>query len=176
MKTVHLALAISLVCAGSAFAQQRGGGGSHPAGGAHQPPPSQGPAPTRGMPHTYEPGRNYSDKPGHPDLPHVDGKNWVGHDTGRDDPRYHLDRPFEHGRFAGGLGPRHVWRLDGGGPDRFRIQGWYWSVAPADLAFCDGWLWDSDDIAIYSDPDHLGWYLAYNTRLGTYVHVQYLGM
>ena len=120
--------------------------------------------------------RNYSDKAGHPNAPHVDGNKWVGHDTGKNDANYHLDKPWEHGHFTGGFGPSHRWRLAGGGPDRFSFNNWYWSVAPADIAFCDGWNWDSDDIVIYDDPDHIGWYLAYNVRLGTYVHVMYLGL
>ena len=120
--------------------------------------------------------RNFSDKPGHPNVPHVDGNNWVGHDTGRIDARYHMDHPWEHGHFTGGFGPSHRWRLAGGGPGRFWFNSWYWSVAPADVAYCDGWNWDADDIVIYDDPDHVGWYLAYNVRLGTYVHVMYHGI
>jgi len=166
MKTFQLVLAALLVLAVPAFAQR-------PAGG-HPSIPKSGPRPVVSS-HVIEANRNFSDKPGHPNAPHVDGKTWVGHDTGAGDARYHLDKPWEHGRFTGGFGRGHQWRLGGGGPNRFWFNNWYWMVAPADLIYCDGWLWDADDIVIYADPDHDGWYLAYNVRLGTYVHVQFLG-
>jgi hypothetical protein len=121
------------------------------------------------------PPRNYSEAPGHPSAPHVDARNdrWVGHEGG--DARYHLDHPWEHGHFPGEFGARHVYRLEGGGPDRFHFDGYFFMVAPTDVVYCNDWVWDSDDIVLYADPDDPGWYLAYNVRLGTYVHVEFLG-
>ena len=123
------------------------------------------------------PRRVYRDAPSHPEAPHVHPENdrWVGHESGRGDPHYHLDRPWEHGRFVGVIGSRHVWRLRGGRRDRFDIGGFWFQVSPYDYDYANGWLWDNDDIVLYNDFDHPGWYLAYNVRLGVYVHVLYLG-
>ena len=171
MRSIYFALATLLVLAIPTYAQHH-----QAAGGGHPSIPAHGPKEYTGTPHPAGPNRNYSDKAGHPNVPHVDkGKTWVGHDTGRDDANYHMHHPFANGQFSGGFGRGHVWHLGGGGPGRFWFNNWYWDVAAADIAFCDGWLWDSDDIVIYPDPDHYGWYLAYNVRLGTYVHVEYLG-
>lgn len=162
---------------------------SRPTGGSHIPAHGPAPAPQRQTAHPQpQPhstpsqereapqARSYSDEQGHPNAPHVHNDDtWVGHDTGRDDPHYHLDHPWEHGHFGGGIGPTHVYRLVGGGPQRFAIGGFFFGVAPYDFGFVNNWLWESDQIVIYDDPDHIGWYLAYNVRLGTYCHVEYLG-
>jgi len=162
-----------LIIAFPAFAQH-GGGGRHGVGGGYIPP--HGPA--RGATHAPESNheRSFRDQPSHPEAPHVHHNGqWVGHDYGHDEAHFHLDHPWEHGHFTGGFGRGHVWRLAGGGPSRFWFGGFYFSVAAFDLGYCGDWNWGGDDIVIYEDPDHDGWYLAYNVRLGTYVHVLYLG-
>jgi hypothetical protein len=121
--------------------------------------------------------RGPRDEAGHPDYPHVHPENdrWIDHSTGRYDPHYRLAHPWEHGRFRGEIGPRYVWCLHGGNRARFEIGGAFFDVAPYDYDYTSDWLWDSDDIVLYLDPDHPGWYLAYDVRLGTYAHVMYLG-
>ena len=146
---------------------QRGGKGDV---GGEKHIPAHGPAPRASAP--AKPAK--PEPAGHPEAPHVHSNGqWVGHD--RPGVNYHLDHPFEHGRFTGGIGRGHTWHLGGGGPGLFWFGGFSFAVGPMDLGFCADWNWGSDDVVIYEDPDDAGWYLAYNVRLGTYVHVQYMG-
>jgi len=128
MKPLKIAFAALLVFAVPAVAQHQQT--------SHPKPPAHGPAPHRGAPAAPAPRRNNAQQPAHPTVPHVEnGRTWVGHDTGPNDPNYHLDHPWQDGHFSGGFGPAHVWRIAGGGPGRFWFNGWFWSVAAADIAF-----------------------------------------
>ena len=86
------------------------------------------------------------DKKSHPVVPHVDAKN---------------------DRFSGGFGARHTFVLGGGNRERFWFGNFFWDVAAFDYNIVADWNWSGDQIVIYEDPDHIGWYLGYNPRLGT---------
>ena len=178
MKTIAgLGLALSLCILPYGYAQDR----DHQrqdehrdnrVGGGYVPP--HGPPAHNTSPQRIEHQNDLRDMPGHPNAPHVerDGR-WVGHDFERNDARFHLARPWEHGHFTLGFG--RTFHLAGGNRERFWFNGAYFSVAPFDYGYVADWNWNGDPIVIYEDPDHPGWYLAYNARLGTYVHVMFLG-
>ena len=102
--------------------------------------------------------------------PHVEGEQWVQHEHVP-----HIDHPFPHGQFRLGFGASHTFHIEGGDRERFWFNGNYFQVVPADWPYVVDWNWSGDPIAIYQDPDDPGYYLAYNGRLGAYVHVIYLG-
>lgn len=102
--------------------------------------------------------------------PRVEGEQWIQHEHVP-----HIDQPFPHGQFRLGFGASHVFHIEGGNRERFWFNGNYFEVVSADWPYVVDWNWNGDPIAIYQDPDDPGYYLAYNGRLGAYVHVIYLG-
>jgi len=135
-----------------------------------QPPPQR----TRGTKPEQDrrvPGRVNS-------TPHVAENHWYGHDK-PNDRRYHLDRPFEHGRFER-FGPSYrynILRIDTGLRRFWLPSGAFFEVSVWDWPLAADWCWScGDDFVVYEDPDHPGWYLLYNIHTGTFVHVLYMGM
>jgi len=185
---------------GNAFAQHhevRGaGGGQFPGGPPRGPAPVRQAAPVRGqagtqqqqppqqqqhqMPPQQQGGVRHEGGPprGEEERPHVDrGARWVGHESGPHDVRYHVDHPWANGRFRQPMGRGHVYRINGWDAPRrrFWFANSFFVVAEPDWAYAGDWDWGTDQVVLYDDPDHPGWYLAYNVRLGSYVHVQYDG-
>jgi hypothetical protein len=172
MNTIILSLALLSMFALGSFAQDKGGG--REVGGGRVP--AGGPTLVKVGAIATAQGAA-ADKPGHPKAPHVHSDDvWIGHDSGPNDPRYHVDQPWQSGRYTGGIGKGPLSPLDGMAGDRFWFKGYYFSIAASDKDYANNWFWESDQIAIYQDRVHVGWYLAYNVRLGTYVHAMYRGL
>jgi len=141
-------------------------------GNSGRVPPAPQARPQGGQPevHTYQNGKVDQ-------RPHVSNDKWYGHDD-RNDARFHVDHPYEHGRFEN-FGPSHPYRFSRFdlGLHRFWFGGGYgFQIADWDWEYASEWCWTCpDDIVVYDDPDHPGWYLVYNTETGVYVHAQYIG-
>jgi hypothetical protein len=181
----ELQLAILLLAAVPAMAQHPNEGsheqGQHESEGrpANYPRANQGrvppPPPKREEHAKVEQEKHVNGKTSN--FQHVNNDHWYGHDA-PNDKKFHVDHPFEHGRFEH-FGPNyryHALRID---RDHHRFWfpgGFYFEIAPWDWATCAEWCWDcGDDFAVYEDTDHVGWYLLYNVHTGAYVHVSYLG-
>jgi len=171
-----MALLVGISMSAQRGPQERGG----PSGAANRPRANQGripPAPERRAAPAAP--REAEHLPtGHVnETPHVNNNHWYGHEAAND-PRFHMDHPFEHGRFAK-FGPSfryNVLRVDLGRHMFWLPDGFYFQVAAWDWALCADWCWDcGDDFVIYEDQDHVGWYLLYNIHTGGYVHVLYMG-
>lgn len=178
----HLILAFGLLVSVPVVRAQHpeGGRGEGQHGEAHAPRANQGhiPAPParRDNPHAKpEVERHENGKIN--GTQHVNNNHWYGHDA-PNDKRFHLDHPFEHGRFEH-VGTSFRYRVERIDRDHHRFWfpgGLSFEVASWDWPVCADWCWDcEDDFAIYDDPDHSGWYMLYNVHTGVYVHVQYLG-
>jgi hypothetical protein len=175
MKTRFASLLILAFLVALPVFSQHGGGhgpGTPRANQGHLPPPPPARTEGRAAPEIERHDANRINS-----TPHVNHDHWYGHEE-PNDARFHMDHPFEHGRFEH-FGPSYrygVLRFDRD-HHRFWFPGGFgFEVAAWDWPLCADWCWDcGDDFVVYDDTDHPGWYLLYNVHTGVYVHVNYLG-
>jgi len=191
-----LLLALAFLVALPALAQERGRGSTAPPNQAHPPSQTGHPPAAAAQSHVrgnqgHIPAASPKARPapaakpqtehfqtGHVNsTPHVSHNTWYGH-AAPNDPRFHVDQPFEHGHFAN-VGPSHrfaVSRIDRDHHFFYLPDGAYFQIADWDWALAADWCWDcGDDFVVYEDPDHPGWYLVYDVETGAYVHAIYMG-
>lgn len=181
-----VALAFALVASAPAFAQpqdhrdqgreenQKHAADRNPPranGGRIPPPPPERKDRNQGREaHKFDDGRAS-------DRPHVSDNHWYGHEA-PGDARFHVDRPYEHGRFTR-FGPTYRYKVVRFDRDahRFWFAGGGFEIAAWDWPQAADWCWNcgADDFVVYDDTDHVGWYMIYNIHTGVYVHAQFLG-
>ena len=124
---------------------------------------------------------------------HRDDDDWDRHDNGRhrgwdnphnphyyrwdyDDDRIWARHYYPYGRYGH---VRRVYIIRAYEPRVRRIILYdrsTWIVADYDVPRCRDWDWDRDEVYVYDDDYHPGWYLLFNTRLGRSVHVEFSGI
>lgn len=131
--------------------------------------------PVRAMPQ-----RDRDDRGDRDDHRGKHGKGKDKHDRDWDDDERH-DRGlhkgwYKHGRYEG---VRHTWRVRTFEVRRRQVilvDRSTWVIASYDIPRCRDWAWDRDEVYVYDDDRHPGWYLLFNSRLGRYVHVEFFGV
>lgn len=105
------------------------------------------------------------------DNPHNPHANWdYDHD------RIKPGRAYPYGRYEHVRGEFIARRIDFRTRRVVLYDNSNWVVASYDLDRCRDWEWDRDQVYVYDDDHHPGWYLLFNARLGRYVHVEYFGV
>ena len=84
-------------------------------------------------------------------------------------------RSYPHGRYPDVRQKFVAVRIDFPSRRVFLRDSSTWVVADYDIPRCRDWAWDRDEVFVYDDDHHPGWYLLFNARLGRYVHVEYFG-
>jgi hypothetical protein len=136
----------------------------------------------------HDNGKHKGDKHGDRDDDgdrHDNGKHkgWYKHgdrddyrDWDYDHERVRPGRAYPHGRYEHVREVYVARRFDSRTRHIFLYDNSDWVVASYDVDRCRDWQWERDQVYVYDDDHHPGWYLLFNARLGRYVHVEYFGV